>query len=219
MDFDWIFDWDMGVGPRRKGRGRRGPRRRFFKQGEVRLALLSLLKDDPGHGYELMKRLEERSGGLYRASAGTIYPVLQQLEDEGLVKIAEEEGKKVYHLTDAGRPAIGRRQGLGQPARGEREGQDPEPGQRLRGMRPDVRPARVEGPRDGRDVRRLGRLHRSGPVRRHGGVRRADAIVRRHARVHGKAKSFRYLYARCSGIEVDSLDAYGHCGLHACTIK
>jgi DNA-binding PadR family transcriptional regulator len=109
MDFDWIFDWDLGMGPRRGGkhRGRgRGPGRRFFRQGEVRLALLSLLQDEPAHGYELMKRLEERSGGMYRASAGTIYPVLQQLEDEGLVRIQEEDGKKVYHLTDAGRDEL-----------------------------------------------------------------------------------------------------------------
>lgn len=106
MDFDWIFDWDVGMGPRRKARGKRGPRRRFFRQGEVRLALLSLLKDEPAHGYELMKRLEERSGGLYRASAGTVYPVLQQLVDEGLVRIEEDEGKKVHHLTDAGREEL-----------------------------------------------------------------------------------------------------------------
>jgi len=105
-DFDWIFDWDFGFGPRRHGRGGGqggcGPRRTFFRQGEVRLALLSLLADGPAHGYELMKRLEERSGGMYQASAGTVYPVLQQLEDEGLIRSQEEDGKKVYHLTDAG---------------------------------------------------------------------------------------------------------------------
>ena len=109
MDFDWIFDWDMGLGgPRRRGRHRRrgGPGRRFFRQGEVRLALLSLLEDEPAHGYELMKRLEERSGGMYRASAGTVYPVLQQLEDEGLVQINEEDGKKVYRITDQGREEL-----------------------------------------------------------------------------------------------------------------
>jgi DNA-binding PadR family transcriptional regulator len=107
MDFDWIFDWDMGPGPRRgRGRHHRGPGRRFFRQGEVRLALLSLLGDEPAHGYELMKRLEERSGGMYRASAGTVYPVLQQLEDEGLVRIEEEDGKKVYYLTEAGREEL-----------------------------------------------------------------------------------------------------------------
>ena len=106
-DFDWIFDWDVGFGPRKRGRrGRRGPRRAFFRQGEVRLALLSLLDDGPAHGYELMKRLEERSGGMYSASAGTVYPVLQQLEDEGLVRQEEDGGKKVYHLTDAGRDEL-----------------------------------------------------------------------------------------------------------------
>lgn len=103
MDFDWMFDWDLGMGPRRRGRRRgRGPRRRFFRQGEVRLALLSLINDEPAHGYELMKRLEERSGGMYQASAGTVYPALQQLEDEGLVEVREEGGKKVYHITDDG---------------------------------------------------------------------------------------------------------------------
>jgi DNA-binding PadR family transcriptional regulator len=107
MDFDWIFDWDVGAGPRGRGRHRRrGPGRRFFRQGEVRMALLSLLGEEPAHGYELMKRLEERSGGMYRASAGTVYPVLQQLEDEGLVRIEEEAGKKVYHITEAGREEL-----------------------------------------------------------------------------------------------------------------
>lgn len=106
MDFDWLFDWDFGMGPRRRGRRRGGPRRRFFRQGEVRLALLSLLEDEPAHGYELMKRLEERSGGMYTASAGTVYPVLQQLEDEGLVKIVTDGDKKIYHLTEGGREEL-----------------------------------------------------------------------------------------------------------------
>jgi DNA-binding PadR family transcriptional regulator len=81
---------------------------RFFGPGEVRLALLSLLGDAPTHGYELMKRLEERSGGIYRASAGTIYPTLQQLEDEGLVASETQEGKKIYRLTDSGRRELER---------------------------------------------------------------------------------------------------------------
>jgi DNA-binding PadR family transcriptional regulator len=108
MDFDWLFDWgDFGTGSRGRGRHKgKGPGRRFFRQGEVRLALLSLLEDEPGHGYELMRRLEERSGGMYRASAGTIYPVLQQLGDEGLVRVQEEDGKKVHHLTKAGREEL-----------------------------------------------------------------------------------------------------------------
>jgi DNA-binding PadR family transcriptional regulator len=79
-----------------------GPRARFFGPGEVRLALLSLLGEGPQHGYELMKQLESRSGGVYRASAGTVYPTLQQLEDEGLVSSTAEGGKRVYSLTPAG---------------------------------------------------------------------------------------------------------------------
>jgi len=75
---------------------------RFFAPGELRLALLSLLKDGPKHGYELMKTLEARSGGTYKASAGAVYPTLQQLEDEGLVSSTQQEGKRVYQITEAG---------------------------------------------------------------------------------------------------------------------
>jgi DNA-binding PadR family transcriptional regulator len=75
---------------------------RFFAPGELRLALLSLLKDGPKHGYELMKILEARTNGTYRASAGAIYPTLQQLEDEGLVTSSQQNGKRVYQITEAG---------------------------------------------------------------------------------------------------------------------
>ena len=75
---------------------------RFFAPGELRLALLSLLKDEPKHGYELMKTLEARSGGTYKASAGAVYPTLQQLEDEGLVTSDQQDGKRVYKITEAG---------------------------------------------------------------------------------------------------------------------
>jgi DNA-binding PadR family transcriptional regulator len=83
-------------------------RARFFGPGEVRLALLSLMSEGPRHGYELMKQLEERSGGIYRASAGTVYPTLQQLEDEGLIVSESKEGKRVYSLTDTGRAELQR---------------------------------------------------------------------------------------------------------------
>jgi DNA-binding PadR family transcriptional regulator len=79
---------------------------RFFGGGEVRLALLSLLDGEPKHGYQLMKDLEARSGGLYRASAGTIYPTLQQLEDEGLITSEQAEGRRVYKLTGAGKDEL-----------------------------------------------------------------------------------------------------------------
>ena len=76
-----------------------GPGGRFFGFGEVRLAILSLLQEGPKHGYQLIKELTDRSGGLYRASAGTVYPTLQQLEDEGLVLSDHQDGRKVYRLT------------------------------------------------------------------------------------------------------------------------
>jgi DNA-binding PadR family transcriptional regulator len=84
---------------------------RFFESGELPLALLSLLEEGPQHGYQLMKRLEERSGGIYRASAGSIYPTLQQLQDEGLVSSESADGgKRVYQLTEAGRSELGERE-------------------------------------------------------------------------------------------------------------
>ena len=80
-----------------------GPRgSRFFGFGEARLAILSLLKEGPKHGYQLIKELEQRSGGLYRASAGTVYPTLQQLEDEKLLRSQEQDGRKLYTLTEEG---------------------------------------------------------------------------------------------------------------------
>jgi DNA-binding PadR family transcriptional regulator len=85
-----------------------GPRGRFFEFGEVRLAILSLLEDGDKHGYQLIKEMEERSGGLYRASAGTVYPTLQQLEDEGMIASDQREGRRVYRLTDAGKDELKR---------------------------------------------------------------------------------------------------------------
>lgn len=88
--------------------GRGGRWGRFFGPGEIRLALLSMLESGPKHGYELMKELETKSGGIYRASAGAIYPALQQLEDEGMVTSDTAAGKRVYSLTDAGRAELQR---------------------------------------------------------------------------------------------------------------
>jgi DNA-binding PadR family transcriptional regulator len=86
--------------------GRGGRWGRFFGPGEVRLALLSMLESGPKHGYELMKELETKSGGIYKASAGAIYPALQQLEDEGMVTSDASAGKRTYALTDAGRAEL-----------------------------------------------------------------------------------------------------------------
>ena len=81
-------------------------RQRFFGNGEMRLAILSLLSEGPKHGYQLMKEMQERSGGVYRASAGSVYPTLQQLEDEGMVVAEMQSGRRVFQLTAEGRAEL-----------------------------------------------------------------------------------------------------------------
>lgn len=68
----------------------------------VRPAILAVLASRPMHGYQVMQELEQLSGGRWRPSAGSVYPILQQLEDEGLVHSEELDGRRVYTLTDAG---------------------------------------------------------------------------------------------------------------------
>jgi DNA-binding PadR family transcriptional regulator len=68
----------------------------------MKYVILKLLKDNPMHGYEVMKALEEHTHGCYKPSPGTVYPTLQWLEDEGLVSSEEVNGKKVYSITEAG---------------------------------------------------------------------------------------------------------------------
>lgn len=89
---------------RERGRGRGGRRPR----GNVRVAVLALLQEEPRHGYSIMTELAERSGGLWRPSPGSVYPVLQQLQDEGLVSAEESEGRKIFSITPAGRDLIAR---------------------------------------------------------------------------------------------------------------
>ncbi len=74
----------------------------MFESGEVKFVILRLLKEKPRHGYEVIKALEERLAGCYTASPGTVYPTLQLLEDQGYVRVVEENGKKVYHITPEG---------------------------------------------------------------------------------------------------------------------
>lgn len=97
------FSWQgFGFGPRDWGfRGGRS-RRQWFGAGDMKYVILKLLKDKPRHGYEVMKELEEQLHGCYSASPGTVYPTLQWLEDEGLVRAKDVEGKKVYEITDLG---------------------------------------------------------------------------------------------------------------------
>jgi DNA-binding PadR family transcriptional regulator len=85
-----------GGGGRGRGRGR-------ARRGDVRLAILRLLAEEPRNGYQLMQTIEERSGGAWRPSPGSVYPTLSQLEDEGLVLSTESEGARHFEITDAGR--------------------------------------------------------------------------------------------------------------------
>ena len=102
----WSFDPDfMGwFGGGRRGRG--GPFRggRMFEQGDLKYVILQLLDEKPRHGYEIIKALEERFGGMYSPSAGTVYPTLTLLEDLGYARVnVEDGGKKIYSITDEGR--------------------------------------------------------------------------------------------------------------------
>ena len=76
-----------------------------MRRGDVRSALLIALQDGPGHGYELIQALEAKTEGRWRPSPGSVYPTLQLLDDEGLVRSTERDGKRVYELTDEGRAA------------------------------------------------------------------------------------------------------------------
>jgi len=94
----------------RGGRGhhrRHGPRHGFGRRaerGDIRAAILVLLAEEPMHGYQIIQELGERTGGVWQPSPGSVYPTLQQLEDEELVReTASESGKRVYELTDTGR--------------------------------------------------------------------------------------------------------------------
>lgn len=97
----------------------------FVTPAELRLAMLALIAEEPASGYELMRRLDERAGGYYRARAQTVYPFLQQLEDEGLAVAELQDGRRIYRITEAGGRELERRapevQDLWRAARGPRE--------------------------------------------------------------------------------------------------
>jgi DNA-binding PadR family transcriptional regulator len=97
----------FGPGPNRPfGRGGRGRRAR---RGDVRLAALLLLAEEPRNGYAIMQELEQRSGGMWRPSPGSVYPALSQLEDEGLIRSREGDGGRVFELTETGQAQVAER--------------------------------------------------------------------------------------------------------------
>jgi DNA-binding PadR family transcriptional regulator len=91
----------------RRGAGRGGRIGRLLEHGDLRFVLLALIEEQPRHGYELIKELEERTGGAYRPSPGAIYPTLSLLEDEGFVRPTSPEAvRKLYALTPEGAAAL-----------------------------------------------------------------------------------------------------------------
>lgn len=95
--------WGPGRGGPR-GRGWKARAGRVFEQGDLKYVILRLLAEKPRHGYEIIKELEERFGGAYAPSPGTVYPTLTMLEDLGYARaMPEEGGRKIYEITDEGR--------------------------------------------------------------------------------------------------------------------
>ena len=102
----WVADLvrhfgGQGFGP--EFGGRRGPRAR---RGDVRSAILDVLAGDEMNGYQLIQQISERTGGAWKPSPGSVYPTVQQLEDEGLVEGRDVEGRRLLRLTDAGRSYV-----------------------------------------------------------------------------------------------------------------
>jgi DNA-binding PadR family transcriptional regulator len=98
----------FGRGPRGRGRGR-------ARRGDVRLAVLRLLAEEPRNGYQLMQTIEERSDGQWKPSPGSMYPTLSQLEDESLIRSVEADGGRRFEITDAGRSDMESRAGEPDP--------------------------------------------------------------------------------------------------------
>lgn len=99
-DRDFFSGFGFGAWARHGGKGFRW---RIFERGDLKFVILRMVSEKAMHGYEVMQALEEESCGAYKPSPGSVYPTLQMLEDEGLVRSREEEGKKVYEITEEGR--------------------------------------------------------------------------------------------------------------------
>lgn len=101
--------WGAGLGRHEGREGRHGRFGRFFGHGDLRFVLLALLEEQPRHGYDLIKELEERTGGAYRPSPGVVYPTLALLEDEGFIRQADgEAGRKHFEITPEGKAELDR---------------------------------------------------------------------------------------------------------------
>ena len=101
--WSWSGSGDWGDWPKR-GQRMHARAARFFEQGDLKYVILRMLEEKPRHGYDIIKELENRFGGSYAPSPGTVYPTLTMLEDLGYARVVPEEGgKKIYEITDEGR--------------------------------------------------------------------------------------------------------------------
>jgi DNA-binding PadR family transcriptional regulator len=98
----WLHELVRSFGGPNLG-GQRGPK---VRRGDVRTAILDVLAQEPMNGYQIIQQISERSGGAWKPSPGSVYPTVQQLEDEGLVEGQETDGRRVLVLTDAGRAYV-----------------------------------------------------------------------------------------------------------------
>jgi DNA-binding PadR family transcriptional regulator len=129
-----------------------------FGHGRLRLYLLKLLDESPRHGYDVIRLLEDRFMGLYSPSAGTVYPRLARLEAEGLVTHEEEDGRKVYRITDAGREELAARKGELDDIEADIAGSVRDLASEIRSeVRGSVRDLRAELKAAARDMRRQSR--------------------------------------------------------------
>ncbi|MEO1730940.1 MAG: PadR family transcriptional regulator [Pseudomonadota bacterium] len=148
-------EWDEDAKRDRERSGRswkdntRGPRKRrgrMFGTGELRLALLALINEEPRHGYELIRAIEDMTGGAYAPSPGAVYPTLQMLEEEGLIKQtkpkssdedSETSGKKPFKATKAGRAELDDREDEVETLMG-RLGEHAERAEKVKAKSPDL---------------------------------------------------------------------------------
>lgn len=125
----------FGHGGPRGPFGPGGPGRQRQRRGDIKFALLELLQEQPRHGYELIKELENRYGGFYRPSPGSVYPTLQLLEDEGHLTSDTVDGKRVYTITESGIALLEER-------RNQSDADDPRRGPPMQAQRPELRELR-----------------------------------------------------------------------------
>ncbi|NYF18274.1 DNA-binding PadR family transcriptional regulator [Microbacterium sp. AK009] len=166
-----------------------------FSHGDLRLYLLNLLDEGPRHGYDVMQALADRTGGTYTPSAGTIYPRLAKLEEEGLVTKTVDGRKTVYEITDAGRAEVraragdleGIEAGLSDSVRLIAEGVRGSVREAMKSLRADLAAARVDERASTESVRTMTDDPRG---RSRGQLSRADAALTEfRARIRGDLRT------------------------------